>query len=182
MGEMDGGAIENVSISNITMQDIHGAPIFLRLGNRGRGPDNPPAGKLRNFNISDRSAVRSNDSHITGIPGHPVEDVRLNNIRIMHGGVGSKEDAKAVPPEKESAYYHLSGPLPSYGLFVLHAQGVTLNDVTFGFENEDLRPALYCEDVDGLELDNFKAERAADGEPSVVLKNVKNMAKRDLDG
>ena len=42
---------------------------------------------------------------------------------------------------------------------------------------EDLRPALYCADLDDFELDNFKAERAVDGEPSIVLKDVKNMTK-----
>ena len=35
---VDGAQIEDVSISNITMRGVVGAPIFLRLGSRMRGP------------------------------------------------------------------------------------------------------------------------------------------------
>ena len=113
-------------------------------------------------------------SHITGIPGHPIENVKLSNINIVYDGGGTKEDAKIVPPEIENAYplSDMFGTLPSYGFFIRHVKGIEFHDVTVGFEKEDLRPALVCDDVEGLELDNFKAERAPDGEPSVVLKNV----------
>jgi len=121
IGTMDGGTIENVTISNITMRNLNGAPIFLRVGNRGRGPDNPPPGKIRDFNISNVFVKGANGSHITGVPGHPVEDVSLNNIKIIYDGGGTKENAQTVPPEREKAYYHLSGPLPSYGFFIRHA-------------------------------------------------------------
>ena len=173
IGTVDGGTIENVTISNITMKNIEGAPIFIRLGHRGRGPDNPPVGKIRDINISNILVKGANEcSHITAIPGHCVENISLNNIKIIYDGGGTREDAETMPPEQEKAYYHLSGPLPSYGFFIRHAGGITLRDVTVGFEEEDLRPALICDDVDGLEIDNFKAERAPDGELSVVLKNV----------
>ena len=177
IGTMDGGTIENVTISNITMRNVDDAAIFLRIGSRGRGPDNPPVGKIRDLNISNVFVKGAAGSHITGIPGHPVEDISLNNIKIIYYGGGTKEDAQTMPPDNEKAYYHLEGPLPSYGLFIRHAKGITVKDFTVGFMEEDLRPALYCADLDGLELDNFKAERAADGEPSMVLKNVSNMTK-----
>ena len=160
------------------MRNLGGAPIFLRAGNRGRGPDNPPPGTIRDFNISNVFVKGANGSHITGIPGNRIEDVRLNNIKIIYDGGGTKEDAQTVPPENEKAYYHLSGPLPSYGFFIRHAKGISLSDVTVGYENEDLRPALYCENVDGLDLDNFKADRSPNGEPSVVFKNVTDIRER----
>jgi polygalacturonase len=65
---VDGGRLENVSISRIVMDDV-GCPIFIRLGNRGRtyarntkagtnqGPDVKPEGAevgcVRNIRISD---------------------------------------------------------------------------------------------------------------------------------
>jgi len=193
IGTADGGTIENVTVSNITMRNNQGAPIFIRLANRGRGPGTPSVGKIRDINISNVFAKCSYremtpgwpwrvSSHITGIPGHPVENVSLSNIKIIYDGAGTKEDAASVPPDKEQAFYHLDATLPAYGFFLSHARGIAFRNVRVGFEKEDKRPALYCEDVDGLELDNFKAERAADGEPSVVLKNVRNMAKGDFDG
>ena len=44
MESVDGAVIEDVSITNITMRDLMGAPIFLRLGARMRGPENVPVG------------------------------------------------------------------------------------------------------------------------------------------
>lgn len=174
---MDGGIMENVTISNIAMQNLMGVPLFVRLGNRARGPENTPVGIIRNVKISNLTAVGANPmtgSHITGIPGHPVENFTLSNIHIIYDGGGTKEDAKIEPPEIEREYplSDMFGTLPSYGFFIRHVKGIEFHDVTVGFKKEDLRPALVCDDVEGLELDNFKAERAANGEPSVVLKNV----------
>jgi ABC-type dipeptide/oligopeptide/nickel transport system ATPase component len=41
---VDGGDIDNITISDITMVDITCPPIFLRLGDRARGPGPPPPG------------------------------------------------------------------------------------------------------------------------------------------
>src|SRR5690606_21942438 len=43
---VDGGSLEDVTISNITMRDIVNAPIFLRLGARLRSPKGTPPGKM----------------------------------------------------------------------------------------------------------------------------------------
>jgi len=86
---VDGGVIEDVTISNITMREVSNSPLFLRLGSRARGPGNPPAGVLRRVTISN-VVVSDADSRyasiIAGVPGHPVEDVRLSNIRIVYRG------------------------------------------------------------------------------------------------
>ena len=182
IGTMDGGTIENLTISNITMRNVIEAPIFFRIGSRGRGPDNPPVGKIRDVKISNVIVKGANGSHISGISDHPIEDISLDNIKIIYDGGGSKEDTQRIPAENEKAYYYLTARLPSYGMFIRHAKGISLRNVTVGFNERDLRPALYCDDLDGFELDNFKAQRVPDGEPSVVLKNVKNMTKRDFDG
>ena len=42
---VDGGVLEDIVISNITMRDIVNSPIFLRLGARMRSPENTPVGK-----------------------------------------------------------------------------------------------------------------------------------------
>ncbi len=54
---VDGGRLENVEISRITMQEV-GCPIFIRLGDRGNTFDSddgekPPVGTLKNIRISD---------------------------------------------------------------------------------------------------------------------------------
>ncbi len=181
---VDGGTMESVNISNIVMRGVTSAPVFMRLGNRARGPENPPVGKIRNINISnllvDGSYKRCGSS-ITGIPGHPIEAVKLSNIKIIYDGGGTKEDAKIEPPEKEKGYPRsdMFGTLPSYGFYCRHVKGLEFHNVEVSFKIDDLRPALICDDVVGLVLDNFKAQSAADGEPSIVLKNVKDVLRHD---
>ncbi len=50
---VDGGNIEDVTITNITMHDILTAPIFIRLGDRRRGPpETTPIAVVKRVNIS----------------------------------------------------------------------------------------------------------------------------------
>jgi len=49
---VDGGVIEDVTIDNIAMRNIVNSPIFIRLGNRARGPEEPLPGFIRRINIS----------------------------------------------------------------------------------------------------------------------------------
>jgi hypothetical protein len=89
------------------MRDIMSAPIFMRLGDRMRGPDNTPVGTLRRVIVSNlvcSNSVSRLGSVISGIPGHIVEDVKISNIQILHQGGGTKEDAAYQPPEYEDMY------------------------------------------------------------------------------
>jgi polygalacturonase len=117
---VDGAILEDITITNISMRDIITAPIFLRLGNRMRGPDNTPVGTLKRVIISNlvcSNCVSRLGSVISGIPGHAIEDVKISNIQILHQGGGTKEDAAYQPPEYEDMYpeptMFVGGPRPS---------------------------------------------------------------------
>jgi polygalacturonase len=175
---VDGGPLEDISISNITMRDITDVPIFCRLGSRLRGPPGTSVGRLRRVRISD--VVASNcasrqASLVTGIPGYPIEDLKLSNIYLLHQGGGTKEDAAIQPPEIENAYPEPSrfGVLPAHGFFIRHVRGVDMRDVEVNTLKEDLRPAFVFDDVQGAHLVHVKAAHAP-GSPNFVLKNVEN--------
>ena len=175
---VDGGLLEDITVSNITMRDIVNAPFFLRLGRRMRGPEGVPVGKLRRVNISDVIVTNANPRYgslIMGIPGHAVEDVRLSNIRILVKGGGSREQATVEVPELEDGYPdpRMFGQIPAYGFFIRHARGIELNNVTVGFEEDDFRPAFILDDVKGAEFNNVDAQKAADV-PTFVLKQVED--------
>ncbi len=143
---VDGGHIENVSISGITMDDIFFCPIFIRLGNRARGPGPPPPGITRNININGLTATNVHgklSSIISGIPGHEVEDVHLSNIDITHDGGGTAADAQIVLGECETCYpeVHMFGLVsPSWGFYCRHARKVMFNDVRLSLASGDARP------------------------------------------
>ena len=179
---VDGGFLEDVTISNVTMRDIFNSPIFLRLGSRLRAPEGTPTGVLRRINISNFVVYNADPRYasiISGVPGHDIEDVRLNNIRIYYQGGGTKADADMVPQELEKAYPEprMFGVIPAYGFFIRHVKGIELNDVQVTVKAEDQRPAFLLQDVSGAEFNRLKADHAP-AVPTFVLKNVTDFALR----
>jgi len=177
---VDGGLLEDVTVDNVTMRDITTSPIFLRLGARMRGPEGTPVGRLRRVSISNVSVYNAKPdfaSIISGLPGHPIEDVRLSHIRIFYRGGGSAEQAALEPPEKENNYPEPSmfGETPAYGFFIRHAERVSLDDVEVSFLQEDMRPAFVLKDVKGAEFRHVKGQRAG-ATPTVVLKDVRDFS------
>jgi hypothetical protein len=175
------GSLEDMTFDNIVMTRVS-SPLSLRFGNHHYNNETRhvafPYGRMRNLIFSNIRATVIDEAglrnavpnlypgeerqciSICGIPGHPVENVTLNNIEVTFPGGGTKSDAaKSTLPELEDQYpeYFMWGVLPAYGLFARHARGLTLNNVRFDLAEDDLRPALVCDDVEDLELAGFKA-------------------------
>jgi hypothetical protein len=161
--EVDGGILENINITNITMMDVSMYGIYLTTGERNRGPNVTQASVLRNISISHVWATgvdAASGIQITGMPGHPIENVRLDDIRMESRGGGTKEQAERVPLElaKEYPEPNRVGIMPAYGLFARHVKGLELANMHLSFEKDDARYAMACSDVQGLEIDNLKAQ------------------------
>jgi polygalacturonase len=172
---VDGGLLEDVTISNITMRNVQ-MPIFMRLGARMRGPAGIPIGTLRRVSISNVIAHNADPrypSTIAGIPGHRVEDVRISNVRHHMVGGLTPADAVADPPELETAYPEptMFGTLPAYGFFIRHASGIDLDNVEVRYEQVDTRPAVVLRDVADADVHHTRADKA-DGVPTFVLDSV----------
>ena len=173
---VDGGNIEDVTVSNLTMRDITTAPIFIRLGKRQRAPEGTPVAKVRRViidNIVVSGAHHEFASIIAGLAESLVEDVRLSNIRIHYNGGGTKADAQREIPENEKNYPEPSmfGVTPAYGFYVRHAKGVAFDNVELSFEKDDARPSFFLEDVKGVEFFRTNAQLSP-GAKMFVLKNV----------
>ena len=187
--EVDGGILENIAIQNLTMMDVAGYPIYITTGKRNRGPNVTVPSRMRNILISGVIATgieRMSGIQITGLPEQPIEGVRLENIRLVFKGGGTKEDAARVPKELGTGYPEPQniGTMPAYGIFARHVRDLELANIRVSFDSEDLRPAIAAIDVDGLEIDNLKAQ-LANGVPAAKWENVKRMVIRNspmLDG
>ena len=80
---VDGALLEDVMFTGITMRDIRNAPLFLRLGSRMRGPKGVPVGTLKRIimsNITSYGAMAELPSIISGVPGHMIEDIKIDNV------------------------------------------------------------------------------------------------------
>ncbi|MFD2162128.1 glycoside hydrolase family 28 protein [Paradesertivirga mongoliensis] len=180
---VDGGLLEDVSITNVTMRDIVNSPIFLRLGGRMRGPAGVPIGELRRINISNL-VVYNADSHfsclISGLPGNDIEDVKLSNIRIFYRPIDSAESViQKEVPEHEKTYPEPQkfGVIPAYGFFIRHAKNFELNNVEISFMGKETRPAFILTDVKGILFNNVKAQKAPKA-PIMVLRDVSDFELR----
>jgi polygalacturonase len=175
--EVDGGILENITINNIAMMDVINYPIYITTGKRNRSPGlTNNVSRMKNILISNVVATgvdHTSGIQIMGLPEQPIEGVRLENIRLIYKGGGTKEHANNVPKELGTGYPEPSSRelMPAYGLFVRHVKDLELANITFSFMTDDFRPAIQCVDVHGLEIDNFKAQ-LAEGVVASKFENV----------
>jgi alpha-N-acetylglucosaminidase len=178
---VDGGTIEDVQIQGITARNT-GNAIFIRLGHRRQ---NVPPGIVRHVTIRDVKVevpagkpdkgyeTEGPDllyphnvfpSSIVGIPGHPVEDVTLENIEITYLGKDDPAagryagDSLALVPENESDYpeFSMFGELPAWGFYVRHARDIHFHNITLRRKNPSFRPAAIVDDVQGFTMDHCR--------------------------
>jgi len=173
---VDGALLEDVTIDNITMRDVVNDPIFLRLGDRMRGPAGTPTGELKRVLISNIIVYNADPNYavtISGVPGHDIEDVRLSNIHIYYREEQISHQAINPIPENGNKYPEpgMFGPTPAYGLFVRHAKAIQIADVQFNSLSTDDRPGLLFNDVKGIYLRHVQATTAGSG-PKLVLKDI----------
>ncbi len=155
---VDGGVLENVNISDFTIEGTE-APIFVRLGNRARGYHEgqviDKVGTIDGVHI-DNLQIRNAGSmgcSITGLPGHPVKNVRVSRVTLHHqGGVEAADMAeieRSVADEKEKEYPEATmwGRLPAKGFYVRHAEQISISDLTVLTDRPDVRPDIVNVDV-----------------------------------
>jgi polygalacturonase len=181
--EVDGGIMENITINNITMMDTPSYAIYITTGKRNRTHGLTTTSHARNILISNVIADgvgTMSGIQIMGLPELPVEGVRLDNIRLVSNGGGTAEEAARVPKELGAGYPEPRGlgTLPAYGVYARHVKDLELANITTSFRTNDLRPAIICSDVNGLEIDNFKPQ-VADGVAASKFEGVSDLVIRN---
>lgn len=188
---VDGAVVEDITVERLKAVNV-GNAIALRLGHRNQ---NKPPGVLRRVTLRDldvqvrpenpgehmESGIAHNQipSSIVGIPGHLIEDVLVENVRIHAVGGGRRDkaeiklDALDSVPEQIRDYPEFSmwGELPAWGMYLRHASGVTLRNVEMTVAKPDFRPALVADGTPDLKLARVKVG-AGGGEPLIVLKDA----------
>ncbi|MBB5287243.1 polygalacturonase [Rhabdobacter roseus] len=199
---VDGARVERINVSNITVRNIKGAAIFIRLGARNRpyrkdAKINAPI--LRDVRVDNVQGTRIGGfgCSVTGLPGMKVENVVLSRINLEFTGGNFPLDvdkstvaSTSAPltqaailqeinrevPENVKAYPRgeMFGRLPAYGFYIRHVKNITLDQVQLRFAQDDHRPALICDDVEGLELSGLQAQGTSATPALLRLVNVQN--------
>ena len=164
---VDGGRAENVLCTGIHIVRAD-TPFFLRLADRGRvRPEEarPSAGTLSRI-VFDGVTGQDNGSrgsYFMGLPGHPIRDVALRAVDLAVGAAETAPPHEAKIPEMGDVYPDarmIKGPVPAYGLWARHVDGLTLRDVRFTPSAHESRPMILADfDVRGFRADNFTGTR-----------------------
>lgn len=159
---VDGARLQQVEVSDITMDNVR-TPILLRLGSR-LSVFRKDQDTQQSTGILDHVTLRNITAHtdpnaqlmpptgilITGVPGHPITNLTLENISIFLPGGGTADDARQQVPEAIDQYPEVKtfGPkIPAYGLWARHIQGLKLTNVHFTLDTADARPDILFEDA-----------------------------------
>lgn len=184
---VDGAHLHNVEISDITMVNVK-TPVLIRLGSRlsvfRKDQDTQQqTGTLENVIIKNVKAKAADTAQlmppsgilITGVPGHPVKNLTLENIEITLAGGGTLANARQVVPEAIDKYPEVKtfGPLvPAYGVWARHVDGLVLNNVQFKLKANDMRPAILCEDGKDIRISNSIIPETSGSQAIIKLNGV----------
>jgi Pectate lyase superfamily protein len=179
---VDGGSLERVRVSGITMAGVR-APLFVRLGKRGLGQTVRAAGELKDVSIAHIVAAGATwPSSITGIPGHPISNISLKDIRITGKGGGKAALLSRELPELEKQYPDATmfRDLPTYGLYCRHVNDLRADQLDLAVEQPDARPAVVLDDVRQADLRAIAATPSADGGPAFWFRSVRDVTLHGL--
>ncbi len=169
--------IKNIHISNVTVEVPAGKP---DTGYETAGPllKYPPGilpqpGKIISVSPWNRAADDTVSilyrhtvfpSSISGLPGHPVQDILLENITVVFKTKADSSinymplDSFNIVTEATKDYpeFSMFGELPVWGFYVRHANGVVMKNVRLRMTGNDYRKAFLFNDVKNLLLEKIK--------------------------
>ncbi|HTQ30565.1 MAG TPA: glycoside hydrolase family 28 protein [Opitutaceae bacterium] len=179
---VDGGCVQNVTISDIDMSNAT-IPIMVRLGARLKtfrpGDPKQEVGAIRNVTLRNITAKNSSlvGVLLTGIPGHPIENLTLSHVTIEMPGGGSWEEGQEKLAENESAYPEISmfgDRMPTPGVYARHVRGLTVDDFTLNLGYADLRPALLCLDGQDVRFSSWRTNGNLEADIPIRFESVRH--------
>lgn len=191
---VDGGTLEDVHVSDIEARRT-GNAFFIRLGHRNHDSVISQLSNVYIDHLTVTIPAGKPDSgypmqgpevgfphhvfpaSITGIPGHPVSNVVLQDVDVTYPGGASKRisyfnaDTLERVPERIDGYpeFSMFGELPCWALYTRWARGITLRRVRFSSNQHDFRPALIFDHIRELTLDSLDIPSKT--EPPIVILN-----------
>jgi hypothetical protein len=159
----EGGEMKNMLFKNLVMKNVP-RPVFLTFCQKNAWVDSSaelaPMKRVSdiefdNITVDDAPGGMNAAFMVTGMPGHPVENITFNNIHATFAGGGTADDAKDVLAEltpedlatRWPEYSMLHGTVPAFGIYARHVKGITLQHVSLSTTKPDARPAVVFVDV-----------------------------------
>jgi len=197
--------IQNFSFSNIVMENVTGpiGIGFSGVNSNKNAENNQLAGKpyLRNISFNNIRAnvvalpVPHPDIHfdlhtwegeknscitLNAMGEYYIEDISFTDVHIKYAGGGTAEQAeKRDVPNIAAEYFGVwdktpGGP-PAYGLYARNVKGLSLHNVRFEFEKNDLRPAVVFDNVQDVSINGLSLQGSLDAPSLLRITNSKDI-------
>lgn len=208
IASVDGAIIDDIVVDSLRSINT-GNPFFLRLASRNTNPAHPAsvsnvvikdlyaevpfkkpdAGYRYEGPVEDQPRNIS-PAIISGTPGMRIQNITIQNAEIVFPGQtdtayayrGTSPSQLAAIPEWERRYPEFSmwKELPAWGLYLRHADGITLDNVIFRVEDNDYRPAIVADDINGLTLRHtvIKEKKRLPNTCQLIANNVTGLKKQ----
>lgn len=171
---VDGAAMKDIRVSDLTMTDICNSPIYIRVGDRMRAPKGFHASQAEDIRISDVHVTDADSRYaclIVGTKHNPVRNVRIKNLSVQfrggltlmdveeqrssnpfffHEGNGSPSKSLEKYPEPSA-----HGIQPAWGFSITNAENIKLKNVVLETITPDERPAFHLENTKAISTRNI---------------------------
>lgn len=126
-------------------------------------------------------------SSISGLPGHPVKGVTLEDIEIIYEGGAQQSkafmpaDSTHIITEATTNYpeFSMFGELPSWGFFIRHVDGINMTNVTIRYKQEDFRVPIVMDDVQNAGFNKLHIPTSVQP-PVIWMRNSRNISIQKL--
>jgi hypothetical protein len=165
----DGGVIEDVNFSRLSIETSsyekrRTFPIYIDLDRRN---GNSRQSRIRDITFSDIVLDTKGRILLSGMPGHPLENLTFRNIAVRITGFESLDRAgrpSGSATTRAGARGPNLGPIPA--MFIAsHVKGLNLDGIRVRWDVTDERPerhALYLLQTQDVTIRGFDGRQAAD--------------------
>jgi hypothetical protein len=177
---VDGGAMQNILIDNITMENV-ATPIFIRVGIRARpykiGQYVSRIDDVRDISLNNITVLNAMlPSSIMGLHDKKIKNVTITNYTVRNSAIQKPIPYNKVPfAEFDYPMAVMFENLPAYGIYSRNVEELHLNNLVMYSPDNETRPALAFDRVEGVDLFSLKADIKTQTTPLVHLRNVKNI-------
>lgn len=158
MGEENGGSMDSISISNITIVSGVATAFCIRLEDASvpyaAGAPVTYPGAINNVTVENLTGTITSNitGTIAGIPTEYIHGINLKNIALnFPGGFPAVRNSFVLPVDvdttQEVAATMFGDTIPSYGVYAQNVKGISINNVCFTYKTPDKRPILYFANV-----------------------------------
>lgn len=188
---VDGGWVDQVAISNISMTGVQ-TPIFIRVADRKRFVESESLAhqkraemgdnqKSRMKNVVISSVVATAEStitnSITAAEGCSLKNITLRDVFLLQkASPDVKESKKALSkPVRDAANTYpenrIFGVIPAYGMYVKNADNITFDNLQMCYYGaEEIRPAFLLQDTRNVRIINSIWQKPKGDQPSILVR------------